>query len=251
MCTITLNNELTQKNETDIYINSKLLELHENYIKKYKHQWNLHSLTTMNRQTLSRIIFFNQIYKKIIKSHGVIFEFGVQWGTTLTLLMNMRGIYEPYNASRKIIGFDTFKGLCNVGQEDGPSAKEGDYNTNNNYKEDLEQLLSIHELNSPLNHIKKFELVNGDASNTVKEYIDKNPETIISLAIFDMDIYKPTKDVLSQIMPRMHKGSIILFDELCCPHFPGETTALLETLDINKYKLKRSKDQIYCSYIEM
>ena len=37
-------------------------------------------------------------------------EFGVQYGLSLSYF-KLRAIYEPYNYSREIIGFDTFKGL--------------------------------------------------------------------------------------------------------------------------------------------
>ena len=40
-------------------------------------------------------------------------EFGVEWGSTLSLLIKLRSIHEPYNYSRKIIGFDTFSGFTN------------------------------------------------------------------------------------------------------------------------------------------
>jgi hypothetical protein len=51
------------------------------------------------------------------------------------------------------------------------------------------------------------------------------------MAIFDMDIYKPTKDVLEKIIPRLVKGSLLVFDELNFKAFPGETIAVNEVLD--------------------
>src|SRR5438309_511656 len=56
------------------------------------------------RQDLTRQLFFNEIYKNILQVHGVIMEFGVRWGQNLVTLNNLRGIHEPYNYSRKIIG---------------------------------------------------------------------------------------------------------------------------------------------------
>ena len=41
-----------------------------------------------------------------------------------------------------------------------------------------------------------------------------------------MDVYKPTKYVINHIKKRLFKGSIIVFDELNHPVFPGETLAL-------------------------
>ena len=60
----------------------------------------------INRMNLSRLLFIDSIYKQIINVHGVIIEFGVRWGQNLALYINLRGIYEPYNYNRNIIGFD-------------------------------------------------------------------------------------------------------------------------------------------------
>ena len=62
-------------------------------------------------KNLSRILFFYEIYKKIVYSHGIIVEFGVRWGQTLSLMSALRGIFEPFNRHRKIVGFDTFEGF--------------------------------------------------------------------------------------------------------------------------------------------
>ena len=73
----------------------------------------------INRQSLSRILFMHELYKKIIDVHGVIIEFGVRWGQNLALFENFRGIYEPFNYNRKIIGFDTFEGFASLDIKDG------------------------------------------------------------------------------------------------------------------------------------
>jgi hypothetical protein len=70
----------------------------------------------------------------------------------------------------------------------------------------------------------------------------------VSLAILDFDIYKPTKSVLSRITERLTKGSVLVFDEISCPHFPGETLALMETIGIGNLKLRRHPHQPWCSY---
>src|SRR3972149_10486773 len=61
----------------------------------------------LKRQSMSRIIFMYELYKKIIDVHGVIIEFGVRWGQNLALFESFRGMLEPYNYNRKIIGFDS------------------------------------------------------------------------------------------------------------------------------------------------
>ncbi|MDO8651585.1 MAG: TylF/MycF/NovP-related O-methyltransferase [Undibacterium sp.] len=210
--------------------------------------WNLHSNLFVKRITLSRILYFNHLYSLIREIPGVICEFGVQWGASLALLANLRAMYEPYNYSRKIIGFDTFSGFEAPHEKDGGVVAQGDYASMDAYAEQLEEILGLHESLSPISHIKKFELVKGDASTTIVDWLAHNPYAVISMAIFDMDVYQPTKDVLEQILPRLVKGSVLVFDELSCQRFPGETLALAEVIGLNNLKLRRDPNQPFCSW---
>jgi len=96
--------------------------------------------------------------------------------------------------------------------------------------------------------VKKFDLIKGDASITFKKWLQDNPAGIIAMAIFDMDIYQPTRDVLKLIVPRLTRGSLLVFDELNCRHWPGETLALMETIGLNKLALRRHPHQPYCAW---
>jgi hypothetical protein len=204
----------------------------------------------MKRQNIARLLYFNDLYKEILNVHGVIMEFGVRWGPNLALLQSLRAIYEPYNYTRKIIGFDTFEGFESTHAKDGDSdiIHKGAYDVSENYEDYLSQVLSYHESEAPIDHIEKFELIKGDVVNTVPMYLDDHPETIVALAIFDMDIYHPTKEALLAIKERLVKGSIVAFDELNHPDFPGETIAFREVFG-SDYQLRRSPLNPYCSYI--
>ena len=191
----------------------------------------------------------DQLYKKIVGIPGCILEFGVQWGTTLSQLISLRGIYEPYNHRRHIFGFDTFDGFYNTDKKkDGLHLVDGDYKVYDGYINKLDYLLTLQEKSSPLSHLKKFSLIKGDASITTKKWVNENPQAIISMAIFDMDIYKPTKDSLKAIIPKLVKGSVLVFDEINCPTFPGETQALDEVLGLNKLKLNQNPHQPNCAW---
>ena len=63
---------------------------------------------------------------------------------------------------------------------------------------------------------------------------------LLTLAIFDMDIYKPTKDGLGLLKLRLHKGSVLVFDEFNCQPFPGETAAVMEELDLKCFEFIQS-----------
>jgi hypothetical protein len=121
--------------------------------------------------------------------------------------------------------------------------------TTKGYEEYLSQILQYHESNSPISHIKKYELVKGDASKTIKKYMTDNPETIIAFAYFDFDLYEPTKICLETILPHLTKGAVIGFDELNTHLFPGETKAFDEVLEINRYKIYRDRNNPVPSYI--
>lgn len=205
----------------------------------------------LKRQELSKILFFNEIYSKILNVHGVIFEFGVRWGQNLTTLNNLRGIHEPYNYSRKIVGFDTFSGFEGVSEKDGGGEYnvKGAFGVTEGYQDYLDQVLDCHENECPLSHIKKNKTVKGNAIETLKEYLSEHRETIIAFAYFDFDIYQPTYECLKLIAPYLTKGSIIGFDELCDPGFPGETEALRDVFGTTKWSIKRSKFSGIQSYL--
>jgi hypothetical protein len=203
----------------------------------------------IERPVLSRILYMDLLYRQIVDVHGVIMEFGVRWGQNMALFSNLRGIYEPFNYNRKIVGFDTFSGFPSVDPKDGSKLAAGDYSVAPDYAQHLDALLSIHEEASPIPHKKKHELVVGDATQTFPAYLERHPETIVALAYFDFDIYEPTKVCLERVMPHLVKGSILAFDELNAPDFPGETLAVMETLGLRNYHFKRTPLNPLCAYV--
>lgn len=245
---VKIGREWTQSSSAEQDSNKRLFEIAQGLLPGYGNNWNAHSVLTLRRQSISRILYYDDLYKKILGVPGVICEFGVQWGTTLSQLMAFRGIYEPYNHSRKIYGFDTFEGFPVVDEKDHGFSQLGDYPVNPGHIELLEEILTIHESYSPLSHIKKFDLIKGDASLTVGPWLAENPHTIISMAIFDMDVYKPTRDVLELILPRLTKGSLLVFDELNAKTFPGETQAVDEVLGLNNIRLRHNPNQPICAW---
>jgi hypothetical protein len=243
-----ISGEITQQTLREQELHLRLREIATELQSEFGFHWNMHSLVTLKRQTLSRILYLDELYKKIISVPGVICEFGVHWGSSIAQLINLRGMYEPYNHSRTIFGFDTFQGFSALDKKDSNQFEVGDYSVPRGYLERLDEILAIHESFSPISQIKKFELIPGDASETIIQWLENNPHAIISMAIFDMDVYRPTRDVLNLIIPRLTKGSLLVFDELNCPHFPGETQAVMEVLGLNNVSLKRHSHQPYCAW---
>ncbi len=205
----------------------------------------------VNRQTLSRFIFMNELYLKILPVNGIIVEFGTRWGQDLALFSSFRGMYEPFNYYRKIIGFDTFSGFPSVSNKDGihQAVSPGAYNVTEDYESYLNAIMTYHEQESPINHIKKYEIIKGDATVTLEKYLKEHPETVIALAYFDFDLYGPTKKCLELIKSHITKGTVIGFDELNDPAFPGETLALKEVFGLDRYAIRRFPQNPAPSYI--
>ena len=195
----------------------------------------------LNTKNFSRMLFFYEIYKQFLDVEGCIMEFGVRWGQNLSLLAAVRAMFEPYNVKRKIIGFDTFQGFVGTGAQDGKKTffEKGGLSLPKNYEHFLNDILEVQENFNPVSHVKKFEIVKGDASRTLRKYLSKEKQTIVAFAFFDMDIYKPTKDCLKMLTNYVTKGTIIAFDELNCDYAKSVTNALKEVFDIKTIEIKR------------
>lgn len=243
-----ISGEITKKSNAEVAAKLQLRQLLTEHVDRFGPSWDYHLPAFVTRQALSRQLYLNDLYKLIVNVPGVICEFGVQWGATLNMLANLRGIYEPYNYSRQLFGFDTFSGFVSVEECDGADCALGDYSVSEGYEDVLSQVLAINEGNSPLAHIKKSHLIKGDVCETLSVWIAEHPHAIISMAIFDMDIYRPTREALALVVPKLTRGSVLVFDELNCPEFPGETQALSEVLRLDGLRLQRTPLQPYCAW---
>ncbi len=204
----------------------------------------------LESKNLSRILFMDFLFRSVLDVQGVVMEFGTRWGQNLALFSALRGIYDPFNRHRKIIGFDTFEGFPEISEKDGTSEmmQPGQLALGEGYQEYLDGVLQLHEILNPLSHVKKYELRAGDATIEVPKYLEEAPETVVALAYFDFDLYEPTKQCLEMIRPRLTKGSVVGFDELNDPDSPGETLALMEVFGLENVTLKRFSHASRVSY---
>ena len=204
----------------------------------------------LTSKNLSRIFFMEHIYKQIVEVPGVVMEMGTRFGNNIALFSAFRSMHEPFHRHRKMIAFDTFDGFPDVTDEDGKSnlMEKGNLKVGDGYYEYLDNLMRQKEKNEPLAHIKKYELIKGDAIVELRKYLDDNPQTIIALIYFDFDLYKPTKECLEMIVPYITKGSVIAFDELNDDDSPGETLALREAFGTRHIGLKRLANVARSSY---
>lgn len=198
----------------------------------------------VSRETLTRFLARNEIFKKQLDIHGSILDFGVRRGASLMTWSHLSAIYEPVNYTREIVGFDTFEGFPEIddSKDMGNCADiiaKGALSVESGMKEDIERSISLHDKTRFLGHMKKTRLIQGDILQTLPKFLDNNRHMLVSLLHIDVDIYAPTKCILENVLPRMPKGAVILFDEVNMKVFPGETIAVLETVGIKNLKINR------------
>lgn len=186
----------------------------------------------LRRHQVVDLLSMDALYRMSMPVPGVIMEFGVFHGRHLATFTALRSIHEPYNSTRRIVGFDTFSGFPDVVELDrvSPSASVGRFATPEGYVQHLRDVLAAHESLDPLAHIQRSHVIEGDVRTTVPAYLAENPQTVVSLAYFDLDIYEPTLATLDAIAPYLTVGSILAFDEIAHPKWPGETVAVRERL---------------------
>lgn len=206
----------------------------------------------VSRQSMARFLALYEIFKLALEIQGDIIECGVNWGGGLMSFAQFSAVFEPVNMQRRIIGFDTFAGFPSIAAEDGKAAVTSSETRAGGFAaesyEDLLRCIELYDANRTIGHIGKVILVKGDATESIPEFLEANPHTVVSLLHLDFDIYAPTKAALEHLVPRIPKGGVIVFDELNNPTWPGETVAVSEILGLNNLRIRRFEFEPHISY---
>lgn len=159
---------------------------------------------------LARTLLFNSV-KDI---PGDIVECGVFKGTGIFTFLKLKKYLTP-NSGKKIIGFDFFDTdslISSLEKQDKEAMstlfKDRSFKHDQSYDEYLIKKIK----NAGFNDYE-FDLVKGNISETIEKYLESRPGLKISLLYLDLDLEKPTYDVLNHAWDRLSKGGIIVFDE--------------------------------------
>jgi cephalosporin hydroxylase len=184
------------------------------------------------RQNIARFLAQWEIYQHVLEVHGSVIECGVAFGGGLMAWAHFASILEPVNHPRRVIGFDTFSGFPGMGAHDAKAESGLAYagGMAAPVEEEIAQLAALHDMNRAVGHIPRLELVKGDACETIPAYVASNPHLVVALLVLDFDIHAPTAVALRCFLPLMPKGAVIVFDELNCKDWPGETQAVLDLI---------------------
>ena len=183
--------------------------------KMYDYETNFH--LTMNSERLAKLVCHYEIFKKTKTVSGDFVECGVFKGTSLARFGLMRELMGSKNTS-KIIAFDVFSDVF-----PNTKYKEDKVIRKNWIKNAGASSISKKQMTEVFRQqgTKNFELIAGDITKTLPNYIKKNPQLKISLLNIDIDFVESTFCSLEYLYPRVSKGGIILLDNYGYAH--GDT----------------------------
>ena len=135
------------------------------------------------RQSLTKFLTRFKLFEMTKNIPGSIIECGVALGGGLMAFAQFSAILEPNNLSRKIIGFDTFDGFHSIDNIDRNQNNPSLFDELNypDSEKDIRKSIELFDKNRFISHIPKVELVRGDATELIPQYLEKHPYLVISL----------------------------------------------------------------------
>ncbi len=215
----------------------------------YEKLWSFARFAPRQRATIFLSKF--EVMKQLLEVQGSIIEVGVHYGAGLFEWAQLCEILEPRNYQRTIHGFDNFEGFDGITDKDHHSANSVHLRPGGlraDVYEDLQENIRIYDATRALGHIEKIFLHKGNALETIPQFVEDNPQLVVSMLYLDVDLYAPTKQAIESLYPRIPRGGMIVFDELNCDKFPGETVAVHELLGIGNLRIRRSPFDTWLSY---
>lgn len=207
------------------------------------------------RQSLAYFLARHEVFQRVLRLHGSILDFGVFRGSSFFTWHQLSAILEPYNHTRKIIGFDSFEGFSAFTEADsspigeGFSLKAEGRMAFPDGEAELLRGIAMCDMNRPLGHVGKASIVKGTLPESFASYLNEHQETIVALANFGLGLYEPTRDTLALLKPRLQRGSILVFEDLNQAMWPGESKALYEVFQPNEISIERSPISPHVSWL--
>lgn len=166
----------------------------------------------------TKILCRYELYKQVIDLPGDVVECGVFKGQGLLFWAKLIQIFNPLSP-RKVIGFDTFSGMpASVTREHDRAGADAFLGY-----EDVPARIRAKAEAFGLTH--RIEIVSGDATKTIPEFVKTRPGFRVALLNLDFDVYEPTLAALEALYDRVVGGGIVTLDEYAV-HNWGESDAV-------------------------
>ena len=189
---------------------------------------------------IGKMIAHYELFNISSKIPGCIIECGVFKGASL---IRFATFLKLLKSNKKIIAFDTF------GKH--PTTKiSSDHKRRNKLLSHGKEGISEKQLMKVLKHKgleKNIQLIKGDITETVPNYLKLNPKLKISLLNLDVDFYEPSMSILKNFYPKLSKGGILMLDDYGV--WDGETMAVDEYFIDKKIKIRKHMFSKTPSYI--
>lgn len=187
------------------------------FSKTFEYENNFYLTSAPNR--LGKCLAHYELFRLANELEGDIVECGVFKGASF---LRFATFQEQFGKrERKIIGFDTFGRFPETDFSEDKIHRKEFVEEAGESSISKDQLLSVVEqkgLKTPV------ELIEGDVTVTVSEYVKNHPDLKIALLNLDTDIYEPAVTILKYLYPLIVNGGILISDDYKV--FPGETKAI-------------------------
>lgn len=166
---------------------------------------------------IARMLFFYELYKKVMDLSGNIAEVGTYKGASFVFWAKVIKLFENNDPTR-VYGFDWFQGM-KTGEND---------NTDNEgrYRADYETLCSLIKLQG-LENIALLERM--DVTTELEAFLEERPWLRFKLIFIDCGIEKVLESSLRSLWPRLVTGGVLIMD-----HY-GLSTSPMESSIVEKY----------------
>lgn len=164
-----------------------------------------------------------ELVRRVADIPGDILDAGTFKGVSTIQMAQFLKIYQPHGKA-KVVSFDTFEAKFPRVREDEAAGAErhGELFEETAYAQ-------IGEAVERLDLSARVELIKGDITETLPQFLKQRPGFRISLLHCDLDVYAATKCLLEAAWPRVVTGGLVVFDQYAVDAW-GESDAADEFL---------------------
>ena len=209
-----------------------------NFHKSFDYENNFY--LSCDNSRVGKMIAHYELFKLSSKIPGCIIECGVFKGASL---IRFATFLKLLKSNKKIIAFDTFG-------KHTTTKISSDHKRRKILLSHGKEAISEKQLMNILKRKgleKNIQLIKGDITETVPNYLKLNPKLKISLLNLDVDFYEPSMSILKNFYPKLSKGGILMLDDYGV--WDGETMAVDEYFIDKKIKIRKHMFSKTPSYI--
>jgi hypothetical protein len=209
-----------------------------NFHKPFDYENNFY--LSCDNSRIGKMIAHYELFKMSSKIPGCIIECGVFKGASL---IRFATFLKLLKSNKKIIAFDTFG-------KHTTTKISSDHKRRKILLSHGKEAISEKQLMNILKRKgleKNIQLIKGDITETVPNYLKLNPKLKISLLNLDVDFYEPSMSILKNFYPKLSKGGILMLDDYGV--WDGETMAVDEYFASKKIKIRNHMFSPTPSYV--